>query len=92
MERLQKYESLLKLAEQRPQLEQKWPEKANLRRSSAKHQKSSSTRGRNSRTTIQAPWQRQYQREKIEVSEGTGGCSGPKEGEQSLMATAKRAQ
>jgi hypothetical protein len=37
-------------------------------------------------------WQRQYQREKIEVSEGTGGCSGPKEGEQSLMATAKRAQ
>ncbi len=87
VERLQKYESLLKLAEQRPQLEQEWPEQGQppqkQREAPEELRYEAEKLADNDLGAKAASWRTQYQREKIEVSEGMGSCRGPNEGEPS---------
>jgi hypothetical protein len=90
-EQLRKYESLLKFDDQRPQLEQEWPEQGQppqkQREAPEELRNEAEKLADNDLCDKAASWQTLYQREKIEVSEGTDSCRGPNEGEPSGVAT-----
>ena len=90
-EQLRKYESLLKFDDQRPQLEQERPEQGQppqkQREAPEELHNEAEKLADNDLCDKAASWQTLYQREKIEVSEGTDRCRGPNEGEPSGVAT-----
>ena len=80
----------MKFDDQRPQLEQEWQEQGQppqkQREASAELRYEAEKLADNDLGDKAASWQTLYQREKIEVSEGTDSCRGPNEGEPSGVA------